>query len=76
MGERQFEGVSDLVDLGAKTSDVVPGDIRGLGDDELLAALVRLYNGWAGGCADRIADLDGRAMLRFSRTGKVGDDVE
>ena len=22
-----------------------------LGDDELLAALVRLYNGWAGGCA-------------------------
>ena len=47
-----------------------------LGDDELLAALVRLYNGWAGGCADRIADLDGRAMLRFSRTGKVGDDVE
>ena len=36
MGERQFEGVSDLVDLGAKTSDVVPGDIRGLGDDELL----------------------------------------
>ena len=47
-----------------------------LGDDELLAALVRLYNGWAGGCADRIADLDGRAMLRFSRTGKVGDDGE
>ena len=47
-----------------------------LGDDELLAALVRLYNGWAGGCADRIADLDGRAMLRFSRTGKVGDDDE
>ena len=43
---------------------------------ELLAALVRLYNGWAGGCADRIADLDGRAMLRFSRTGKVGDDGE
>ena len=28
VGERQFEGVSDLVDLGAKTSDVVPGDIR------------------------------------------------
>lgn len=43
---------------------------------ELLAALVRLYNGWAGGCADRIADLDGRAMLRFARTGKVGDDGE
>ena len=43
---------------------------------ELLAALVRLYNGWAGGCADRIADLDGHAMLRFSRTGKVGDDGE
>ena len=47
-----------------------------LGDDELLAALVRLYNGWAGGCADRIADLDGRAMLRFARTGRVGDDDE
>ena len=43
-----------------------------LGDDELL----RLYNGWAGGCADRIADLDGHAMLRFSRTGRVGDDGE
>ena len=47
-----------------------------LGDDELLAALVRLYNGWAGGCADRIADLDGRAMLRFARPGRVGDDDE
>ena len=47
-----------------------------LGDDELLAVLVRLYNGWAGGCADRIADLDGRAMLRFARTGRVGDDDE
>ena len=47
-----------------------------LGDDELLAALVRLYNGWAGGCADRIADLDGRAMPRFARTGRVGDDDE
>ena len=43
---------------------------------KLAVALVRLYNGWAGGCADRIADFDGRAMLRFSRTGKVGDDVE
>ena len=42
----------------------------------LLAALVRLYNGWAGGCSDRIADLDGRAMLRFARTGRVGDDGE
>ena len=42
----------------------------------MLAALVRLYNGWAGGCADRIADLDGRVMLRFSRTGKVEDDGE
>ena len=47
-----------------------------LGDDELLATLVRLYNGWAGGCADRIADLDGHAMLRFARTGRVGDDDE
>ena len=47
-----------------------------LSDDELLAALVRLYNGWAGGCAGRIADLDGRAMLRFARTGRVGDDDE
>lgn len=43
---------------------------------KLAVALVRLYNGWAGGCADRIADLDGHAMLRFSRTGKVGDDGE
>ena len=43
---------------------------------EPLAALVRLYNGWAGGCADRIADLDGRAMLRFARTGRVGGDDE
>ena len=48
----------------------------GLGPYCLPAALVRLYNGWAGGCADRIADLDGRAMLRFSRTGRVGDDDE
>ena len=47
-----------------------------LGDDELLAALVRLYNGWAVGCAVRIADFDGRAMLRFARTGRVGDDDE
>ena len=47
-----------------------------LGDDELLAALVRLYNAGAGGCAARLPDLDGRAMLRVSRTGGVGDDGE
>ena len=47
-----------------------------LGDDELLEAMARLYNGWAGGCAACLADLDGRAVLRFARTGKVGDDGE
>ena len=35
-----------------------------------------LFRGGAGGGADRIADLDGRAMLRFARTGRVGDDDE
>lgn len=45
-----------------------------LGDDELLAAMVRLYNGDAGGSTERIAALDGRAMLRLARTGEAEDD--
>ena len=36
MGEGQLESVSDLVDLRAEAADVVPGDVGGLGDDELL----------------------------------------
>lgn len=47
-----------------------------LSDDELLEAMARLYNGWAGGSAARLADLDGRTLLRFARTGEVGDDGE
>ena len=47
-----------------------------LGDDELLDAMARLYNGRAGGCAARLADLDGHAVLHFVRTGEVGDDGE
>lgn len=50
--------------------------VERLGDDELLEAMARLYNGWASGCKARLADLDGRALLRFARTGEVGDDGE
>ena len=36
MGEGQLESVADLLDLGAEAPDVVPGDVGGFGDDELL----------------------------------------
>lgn len=45
-----------------------------LGDDELVYALAKLFNGFAGGCAARIADLDGAAMVRLVRTGEVERD--
>lgn len=44
-----------------------------LSDDELLAAMVRLFNGYAGGSTERLADLDGQALLRFAR-GEAGWD--
>lgn len=45
-----------------------------LGDDELIAAMTALFNGFAGGCPQRIADLDGAAMLRFAETRCVEED--
>lgn len=45
-----------------------------LGDDTLVCALAALFNGFAGGCAARIATLDGAALMRFVRTGEVERD--
>ena len=46
-----------------------------LTDAALLAALTALYNGYAGGCAEQIAALDGRAMLRYAHTGEVEENA-
>lgn len=42
-----------------------------LGDDELIAAMVSLYDGFAGGSVERLSDVSGRELLRFARTGRL-----